>query len=334
MSKKNELEFANFILRFGQERVLLDFAEEIVIPAFNSGSERSYGETKHFFHSVEILNLGSEETPILCIAGRYIKDTVVTREQVFDEEHNILLKDNGSLHTSPSSLFILILNNHRLIYFSESSYAPSLSSFQATVAKFIREKYQDFISELYQQRQHGGITKAQLYRDYDPPELEIVPLTRQESISEFVNQYSLIKTVEIKLLTTNNELDNNEFFKQARKAKEEVLAKTTTITHNNGNDGLSKGAVTRQLESALSQGNSKVKLKGRDKQGNKLEGSNENFKIRAKLPEIPQTIAGFATQGYENFQGLVSQGIIRIGESHENISENIKKLWDKLDRNS
>lgn len=49
MPKKSELEFANFILRFGQERVLMDYLEEIVIPAFSSGLERSYGETTYFF---------------------------------------------------------------------------------------------------------------------------------------------------------------------------------------------------------------------------------------------------------------------------------------------
>jgi hypothetical protein len=334
MPKKSELEFANFILRFGQERVLIDFVEEIVIPAFSSGLERSYGETKHFFHDVEILNLGTLENPVLCITGRYIKDTVVKREQVFDEESNELIKDNDSLHTSPSAVFILILNNHRLIYLSETSYAPSLLAFQTTAAKFIKEKYQDFIDELYQQNRHRGIKKVQLYREYDSPSLEIVPLTSEESISEFIEQYSLLKTVEIKLLTTNNELDNNGFFKQARKAKEEVLANTTTITHNNGKDGLSKGAVTRQLESALSQGNSKVKLKGSDRQGNKLEGSNENFKVRSQLAEIPQTISEIANKGYETFQSLVDQGIIHVGEGRDNISDKIKQLWNKLNRNS
>ncbi|MBE9176792.1 hypothetical protein IQ225_18375 [Synechocystis salina LEGE 06155] len=336
MPKKGELEFANFILRFGQEHVLIDFVEEIVIPAFNSGLERAYGETTHFFHDVEILNFGNLENPVLCIVGRYIKNTVVKREQVFDEENNELIKDNSSLHTSPSAVFILILNNHRLIYFSETSYAPSLLAFQTTIGKFIKEKYHHFIDELHQQNQHRRITKTELYRQYGNPSLEIVSLTSEESISEFINQYSLLKTVEIKLLTTNNELDNNEFFKQAKKIKEEANSNTTTITHNNGKDGLSKGAVTRQLESALSQGILKIKLKGKDRQGNELEGSNQNFKVKSHLTEeeISQTISGIANSGYEIFQNLVDQGIIHIGESRDNISDKIKQLWNKLNGSS
>lgn len=287
-----------------------------------------------FFHDVEMLNLGNSEIPVLCIAGRYVKNTVVKREQIFNEENNELIKDNGSLHTSPSAVFILILNNHRLIYLSETSYAPSLLSFQSTAAKFVKDKYHEFINDLYQQNRHRGVTKASLYREHEHPNLEVVSLTSEESIGEFISQYSLLKTVEIKLLTTNNELDNNDFFRQARQIKEEAHANTTTITHNNGKEGLSKGAVTRQLESALSQGNSRVKLKGKDRQGNKLEGSNEKFKIKSQMPEIPQAIVGIASRGYAVFQSLVDQGTICLGENSENVTDKIKQLWDKLHQGS
>jgi hypothetical protein len=170
MPKKHELEFANFILKFGQEGVLLDYVEEIVIPAFMQKGERSYGRTKHFFHHVEILNLGESEELVPCIVGRYIKNTVVSREQVYDEEGQELIKDNESLNTSPSAIFILILNNHRLIYFSETSYSPSLRSFQLTVAKLLREKYHTFIDQTYQERitSNTPITKKQLYIEHDP----------------------------------------------------------------------------------------------------------------------------------------------------------------------
>lgn len=235
MPRKHQLEFANFILRFGDDRVLLDLAEEIVIPAFTSPDlERSYGETKHFFHDVEILNFGDDEHPTLCIAGRYIKDTFVKREQVFNDATDRLVKDTDSLQTSPSSIFILILNSHRLMYFKETSYAPSLLTFQKTISVFLKQKYQEFIDLQHEQT---GIEKSQLYREYDPPHLEIVPLTNEESISEFVNQYELLKTVEIKLLSTNNELDNNGFFEKARQAKDAVQSNVTTITHNNGKNG-------------------------------------------------------------------------------------------------
>lgn len=332
MPRKHQLEFANFILRFGEDRVLLDLAEEIVIPAFTSlNLERSYGETRHFFHDVEILNFGDDENPILCIVGRYIKDTVVKREQVFDDEIDQLVKDTDSLHTSPSAIFVLILNNHRLMYFKETAYAPNLLTFQKTISVFLKQKYQDFIDFQHEQT---GIDKSQLYREYDPPSLEIVPLTNEETISEFVNQYELLKTVEIKLLSTNNEMDNNGFFEQARQAKDDVQSNVTTITHNNGKNGLSKGAIIQQLESALRLGNSKVKLKGEDSQGNKIEGSNETLKIKAYLAEIPQSIRGIAARSFNTFQGLVNQGTIRLGRPREDVTEKIRGIHNRRQQNN
>ena len=134
-------------------------------------------------------------------------------------------------------------------------------------------------------------------------------------------------------MTTNNELDTNDFFRQLRKSKEEAISNETTVTHNNSQDGLSKGKVTQQVESALNQGNSQVTLKGKDRQGNKLDGSNENFKLRAQLDEIPLTISGIAVKGYEIFRGLLEQGTIQVGQTRDNVeevSEKIKQIWDKL----
>jgi hypothetical protein len=255
---------------------------------------------------------------------------VVRREQVFNQETDDLIKDNESLHTSPSAVFMVILNNHRLMYFGETSYAPSLQSFQATTSKFLKEKYHDFVHQLYQQQHHTGVTKKQLYEQYYPPSLQIVSLSSDSSIRQFIDKYSLLKRVEIKLLTPNNDLDNNGLFSEARKAKEEVSAKTTTIIHDNARDGLFRTAIIRQLESVLRLGNSQVKVKGIDSQGNHLEGSNDNFKLRTLLPNVPHTIGGIADTSYRTLQSLIDQGLIHIGENRDNISDKLQELWNKI----
>ena len=323
MSGKNEIEFANFILRFGEETVLIDLVEEIVIPAFTEDLERSYKNAKHFFRNVEIVNIGSKEDPIICVIGRYIKDTIVKREQVFDKRSNKIIKNETSLPTAPSSVFILILNNHRLIYFNETAYAPSLSDFQRTVEKFVVEKYKNFTNE-------GNL----VYPNGDTyPDLKIIHLTSEGSISKFIDQYSLLKTVKIELVTTNNELDNNDFFAELRRMKEETSSNTTTITHNN-KDGLCKNEVAKQLELAIIQGNSNVQLKGIDNNGNKLEGSNKNLKVGYKLREIPQSILGIANKCYETFMQLVEEKTIRIGSTRDNTSEKIAKIARNINTTS
>jgi hypothetical protein len=331
--KKNELEFANFILKFGQDRNLLDFISEIVLPAFTEKLEWTYGETiKHFFHDAELINLGDEENPIICIVGRYVKNTIVVREQFYNEESNTIIKDNRSLPTSPTSIFVLILNNHRLLYLGESSKAPSLYEFQKTALKFLKEKYQDFIDA--QGNLNPNVPRNQIYRQYPAPSLEIVSLTGEGSLREFIGRYDLLKMVEIKLLSTNNEADNNGFFDAARKIKDEANSETTTIRHQNSQGGLSKVAVTQQVESAIGQGNSKIRLDGRDRQGNTLKGNNETFKVSSYLHEPPKTISGIARKAYEVFEHLATEGIIRIGERREDISRVIQQLSDQINSKS
>jgi hypothetical protein len=85
MTRYKHVEVANFICRFGDDKVLLDLLEEVVLPAFNSNERRSYGTTSYFFHQVKLVEIKSANLPIWCITGRFIKNTVLQREQIFDE---------------------------------------------------------------------------------------------------------------------------------------------------------------------------------------------------------------------------------------------------------
>jgi hypothetical protein len=326
-----ELQFANFILKFGNKN-LIDLAEEVVVPAFKlEGLRRIQKKANHFFMDVELVNLGSQNDPVLCIAGRYVKDTAVRREQVFNSETKEIIKDNRTLKTAPSSIFILILNNHRLIYINETSYAPNIRSFKTTAAHFIRLTYNEFIRNSYKRLKDQGVTLKQLHSEYGHPSLNITSLANTASIREFIGNYDLLKSVEITLLKTNNELDNNDFFEEARKSQEEVQADQTIIKHTNGITGLNKSSAAKQVESAIGQGNAQVKLQGVDREGNHLKGNNDSFSIKSQIDSLSNKVPDIAKQGYEKFQILVRQGMIQIGESKENVSDKIKKILDSLD---
>ncbi|MEO0014056.1 MAG: hypothetical protein RLZZ535_2445, partial [Cyanobacteriota bacterium] len=78
------------------------------------------------------------DNPVLGIVGRYIQNTQLQRTQIYDKQTDSLRRDKQAIQSSPSSIFVLILNNHRLIYLKETPCAPSLNSFQATIKKFIK----------------------------------------------------------------------------------------------------------------------------------------------------------------------------------------------------
>jgi hypothetical protein len=330
MPKKHELECANFLLHFGENRVLLDLAEEIVIPAFaDSRFERFGSETRYFFQDVHLLNLGTSEQPIVAVVGRHVKDTTLHREQVYNDSTDRLVKDQGSLRTSPSALFVLILNNHRLLYFAETRSAPGLQSFQTTARSCLRSYYEEYVYSLYTQQRDSGVTRQQLHEEYGKLKLNIIPLSDTSDLSQFIERYEILKTARIDLITTNNEIDNEGFIfiEQARLSKEAALSEVTTITHHNS-DGLSKRAVAAQMRSAVRQGNAKIVLRGQDRDGNRLEGNNDNFKVRVTLQELPATLDGLARKCYEQFELLRKTEYIQIGTIRDNVIGKIEQIRD------
>ena len=102
--------FANFICRFGKEKVLLDYAEKIILPAFTDDKFiRSFGKgrTHYFFYETKIVQLDeNKDKPVLAITGKFIKNTTLSREQIFDPKKGII-KDQASIATAPSAFLFL-----------------------------------------------------------------------------------------------------------------------------------------------------------------------------------------------------------------------------------
>lgn len=82
--KKYPVHYANFICHFGNEE-LLDYLNEIVLPAFTSQAVRTFKDGRYFFNSVVILNLAAVgDVPEVAICGRFVKDMIVRSEQRWD----------------------------------------------------------------------------------------------------------------------------------------------------------------------------------------------------------------------------------------------------------
>jgi len=333
MARRHEINFANFICRFGDEKVMIDLAEQIVIPAFMDREiERKYKDTSYFFLQTKIIDFSEKKNmPVLGIVGRFIKNTLLEREQIYDDK-NGLIKDKKAIQSSPSAVFVLILNNHKLIYLKETANAPSMAELHSTIDKFIRKKHEKFITDTYKRLKHHNkkASKYDVYREYPVPRIKIIPLSSEESLKEFVQRYQTLTTVETTLVQKNHEVDLNGFFSQLRETMDAVGAKRTALKHTNTKDGLSKEKVVEQLSVVAGQGNTEIKLNGKDAQGDTLNGDNHNFKIKVPIDEVKETVEESAFQMFDTFNKLIKNKTIKIAETEHSVNEKIKEIRDRL----
>ncbi|WP_368529600.1 hypothetical protein [Enterobacter cloacae] len=342
MKFTKKLEFGNYTLKFGSENVLLDYIDEIVTPSF---SERKYirhigDKTDFFFIDTKMVVLDDNKTkPVLGICGRIIKNTVLTRDQVF--EGNTLLEDYEELDTAPSSFFLLILNNHRLIFCKEVSGAPTIENFQSTSQYCLMESWTEYINNQFEENKSSRkknpkikrLTKKSLKNDCPSPKLRITTLTDKETLEEFIDSFEEINRLSIKLLPTNKEeIDNDDFFWQTFGDKSSGIdSENTRVIFSNPTDGLNQAKVFSELESATSLANSNFSVKGYDENGDIRQGNNNDFSLLVELSDLSKDVDDATETAYEEFKKLVANDRICIPRKTENNARRIiKSLFRRL----
>lgn len=324
------LNVANFICRFGDSDVLLDMAEDIVIPAFLGQYSRTYADTNYFFIETKLIDVSTQNEPELAIIGRYVKAGRVSRDQVY--VGGKIVKDHQELDSAPTSFFVLMLSNHKLLYVRENSGAPGLTSFSSTIEAFIKTQRMKIISKEFERLKDSAqkLTKVALSKKYPLPEINIVELSSDASIQEFVEKFITLNTVEVKLLDTNHELDNSPLFGQARKVKDKLGADSVTVKNEKkGITGLNKEAVAALIAKPAEEGNSRITLKGIGKDGDGLRGNNEHFKLSVPIT-LPSTAAKAAQSAIFTYRKTLASGMLSVQAASAAAMRKFRSLREKL----
>lgn len=331
-TNKRSVQFANFICHFGNLE-MLDLCEEVVIPAFTDTKlKRTYKDTSYFFHDVELISIptdGKHTEP--AIVGKFVKDTILQRDQIYEDGK--LVTSIQKLPSAPSSLFVLILRDHKLLFLPEVTGAPGLESFCTTTERFLKHAHEAFVKSTYESlleqefpegasREQKKKTKESVLEKYPYPNLEVVSLASEESLEAFVERFDKLKLFSIKLLKPNNEINNDGLFKKFRAQGNQLHASSATVSYRNP-EGLVKGHVKDHAESALD-GNAEVALSGTDAEGRKLSGTNEDFKIQVLIEGVPKVMKQAAQKLYSIFATYKKSGQVRTGTQEISVEKEVK----------
>lgn len=333
MKKNYNLEFWNLVCHFGEQK-LLDRYLDFVHPAFTNGHTRSRGDTRYMFYGVKVVTIEIEGEVLPFIFGRHVKDTIFEREQVMEGEE--LVEKPLAIPNAPSSIFVLSLKEHRLFYIKEQVDSPTADSFKVTLENFIKKERKLLIDDIYKSEkemraERGGNYKVTKKKDLEvshpEPDINLVPLTSDAGIEEFIKSMKLIKKFSLTLVKPNDESDMNPFFKEWRNVSGKLnqpkskvdfspSGKKKTLPHENVVD-ISKEAVK--------DGNIILNLQGTDMKDDKLNGTEEDFKLTKPINELNEAPIMLVKDVYESFLSLVKDGIITAPRI-----TNLNSVRDKL----
>lgn len=341
MKNCKRIEFGNYTLKFGDEKVLLDLLNEVVMPSFDERRfVRKYGNNlEYFFIDTRLIVLDNNPNePVLGVSGKIVKNTKLKRDQIYSKKGG-LIRDESELETAPSSTFLLVLNTHRLMLCKEVSGAPSIQNFQATSQCFLRKQHNEFISKRFEESKQAKlenedlakVTKKSLLEIYPHPILRITPLSDKETLRDFITRLDHIDRISIKLLPTNKEeIDNDDFWSDLGKRREEMNSKSAKVEFSNSKDGLHTEEVYKQASSASGLGNSEIKLKGYDEHGDIIKGSNEDFGLSVEVESVPHVAEAAAEVQYAAFTKLVKENVIKLPKLADDVKTKIISIFNGL----
>jgi hypothetical protein len=308
---RNQIEFANVLCHFGDNKVLLDYLNEIILPAFTDDTLlRQRGRdtpTVYHFYEVRVGVIDKTQSPpLIGVSGQLVKDVKLIRTQIYDPGKG-LVEDHSSMASSPSSYFLFLINNHQLVYLPKTPHAPSLSEFSSTFSSFVKKKHSAFINGLYDTASSGDerVTKRSLYEQHPVPSVEIVPLATAESVANFIARFFLLKVIQFRFLKPNPTINAEDAFKDVQGILAELHAKSGQLV-TRSDTGLDKTAAIRVVGQAAAAGTNDIRLQGNAPDGATLSGSNDDFKIRVPVETMPPTQQGVVRRLLEAFKATVS----------------------------
>ncbi|ADI91857.1 hypothetical protein [Acinetobacter oleivorans] len=321
---QKNLEMVNFVCKFG-DADLLDLFDEVVYPAFfNLNNKRKFRGSEYYFKNVELLDLGKDPLGtknLIAIAGRFIKNTELSREQ-YENDKGELIRDTQGMPSAPSAIFVLMLNSHRLLYVAETKFAPNLNTFKATVDSFFRSEKNKYNKKLDRDEQ------AKFKVRFGSPEITITPLSTEKNVFDHLRQFEKIKKVKVTLNDRNSEFNASKMFDDIHLATKKMNS-TTSVEFKNLKEGLDKEETPKEIAAALKQDNQVVKVEGITQDGENLTLSNEDFKLQKKINLVQENVKKTVSNMVAAFKNVVKSGDVTVKKTDTKTQTILDKIEPK-----
>lgn len=191
--KKRTVELANFNCVFGDENEpLLAHFSDVLLPAFKSGHKINYSNSYFTFEDITITydnDLG------YIFTGTFIRQTKLQIYTQTDPKTGKLINTNKEIPSSPFSIFVILLKNHRMLFFKNQNGSPRLSTFKTISEKMIRQ----FLREQNKNAEYNSKLPG--------PHISIIPLPSHESLKEQFKLLKKIHYISYKLTPVNGDND-------------------------------------------------------------------------------------------------------------------------------
>lgn len=320
------MSIANLNLVFGEDNEpLLSHINDFVLPALNSGFVRNATEkTKFLFSNVELNEIEEGE---FILQGVLIKDTMLDIESVLSG--NNLVKTDEHVKSSPYSIFMIYLKNHRMILAKNQKGSPDLRAFGSTLrevlTKYRRSKNrkktesnrkQICIVESDQDKKEIKNSRKQL----PTFTMHINGIKTSEGMMKVLENVEKINKLTLKFFPLNSEWDLNPQLEGLEEIRRRINSKNGNLTFLSPG---SKQEVAHLIESAegtvepvlnvtyVNFDDSKNKKKGTIK-GNEI-AENMTVKIDGELDESFEAINRYK----KNIRGMNVYSKSNVIEYHK-----------------
>lgn len=210
-----DITLANFNCTFGaKNEPMLSYFDSILYPAFTANEYRKNKDSTFFFINVRVIEYEPNE---YVLTGNFVKETMLEVKNHYDPKKG--LTSTYELYpTSPYSIFVIFLKNHRMAFYRNQKGSPLMSAFKGT-AQLLIKKYLNKINK-------GKPIDEILPAAY----LKILPIPSLESILSQLKTVDKINSLTLNLFPLNGDIGISETFDNLRSELTGLDTNTAKVT--------------------------------------------------------------------------------------------------------